>query len=92
MREIKMAVDKKENEESGDELFESRLKEILCAGSEEQDRCRNEKDETPFLINHQIDNHPEKRLSSIAEIIIRIVAAIVVIGLLICFGIQTAFR
>lgn len=76
-----------EKEQENKELFEDQLKEILYSGPD--NNIQNFVETPESTVHHR---HIEKKLSTSAEIIIRVIAAVVVIGLLICFGIQIAFR
>ena len=80
-----------ENERITDEQFEDRLKEILYSGPETVERADQKREVGQDGITAFHRKEKEKS-SSIAEIIIRLVAAILVVGLLIRFGIQMASR
>lgn len=68
--------------------FEAQLKEILDSGPERILHKEVERPISPVFFHSRVD----KKVTSSVEIVIRIVAALLVIGLLIRFGIQIAIR
>lgn len=75
-----------ENGQKNNDQFESQLKEILDAGPEKIISKEAKRPISPVILHSRID----RKVTSSAEIIIRIVAALLAVGLLIRFGIQIA--
>jgi hypothetical protein len=75
--------------ENGSEAFESQLKEILDSGPDTSpQRPINPPRSTSLFLGAR----SERKVKPVLEIIIRVIAALVVIGLLIRFGFQVAYH